>query len=71
MATLDGLQLAATDVIADAVPEDDTETTAEPFKLGSCVLVAVIVTLPVVLGAVSTPVDEIEPALADHVTPEL
>lgn len=73
-ATADGLQFTDTEVIEDGivgVPVDATSTIAEPVRLGCCVLAAVTVTLPPAAGAVSTPVAEMEPALADQVTAEL
>jgi hypothetical protein len=44
---------------------------AEPDLVGSCVLVAVMVTEDPVLGAVKRPAEVMEPAEADQVTPEL
>lgn len=66
--TEDGWQLTVSDVIVGGV---ETETIVDPLMVGCWVLVAVTVTLPPVAGAVSTPVDEIVPALADQLTAEL
>jgi hypothetical protein len=64
-----GLQAAETDVIGD---EDDcTVTDVVPDITGSCVLVAVSVTLPAEAGAVNTPLAFTVPALADQATAEL
>lgn len=52
----------------EAVPEEPTETLAEPAWLLSCMLVAVTVTAPADAGAVRTPVWLMEPALADQLT---
>lgn len=49
----------------------ETVTVADAFLLESLALAAVTVTLPLVPGAVNIPEEEIEPALADHVTAEL
>lgn len=66
--TIAGLQLTETDVIDEGVPVEATETTVEPLKSGCCVLVAVTVTVPDEAGAVNTPLEEMDPALADQVT---
>jgi hypothetical protein len=44
---------------------------AVPDFVGSCVLVAVTVTVPAEAGAVKSPLALIVPPLADHVTTEL
>jgi hypothetical protein len=46
-------------------------TVAVPDVVVSCALVAVTVTLPVVAGAVKSPLELMVPALADQVTVEL
>ena len=48
-----------------------TVTDAVPDLVGSCVLVAVTVTVPAVAGAVRMPLVLTVPPLADHVTAEL
>ena len=48
-----------------------TMTDAVPDFVGSCVLVAVTVTVPAVAGAVRMPPALTVPPLADHVTAEL
>lgn len=48
-----------------------TVTVAVPDVVVSCVLVAVTVMLPVVAGAVKSPLELMVPALADQVTLEL
>jgi hypothetical protein len=66
-----GWQLTETDVIDGDGAGVATATTVDPLTLGCWLLVAVTVTFPPVEGAVSTPEDEIVPALADHLTAEL
>jgi hypothetical protein len=68
--TVDGLQVTCTEVI---VGEGGgcTVTDAVPDLVGSCMLVAVTVTVPAVAGAVRMPLALTVPALADHVTAEL
>ncbi len=66
--TVDGWQLTDTDVMVAGL---EMETTVDPLVLGCWILVAVTVTFPGVVGAVSTPDDEIVPAVADQVTAEL
>ena len=64
-----GLHAAETDVIAE---EDAcTVTAVVPDITGSCVLVAIKVTLPAEAGAVNTPLAFTLPALADQLTAEL
>ena len=70
-ATVAGLQLTATDVIVDPAVWASTVTVAVPDFVASCALVAVTVTVPAALGAVSAPLDVIVPAFALHVTAEL
>jgi hypothetical protein len=48
-----------------------TVTDTVPDFVGSCVLVAVTVTVPAVAGAVRMPLALTVPPLADHVTAEL
>lgn len=66
--TVDGWQLAETDVIAGAA---ETGTIVDPTMLGCWVLVAATVTFSDVVGAVNSPEAEIVPALADQFTAEL
>ena len=68
-ATVDGLQVTATEVTVGGV--DCTVTIAVPDLVVSWVLVAVTVTVPGKAGAVKIPLALILPPLADHVTPEL
>lgn len=76
--TLAGVQVTEIEVTDEEVeggaielPEGATTTVAEPARPGCCVLVAVTITVPAVVGVVKTPVGEMEPALADQVTAEL
>ncbi|HEX6495448.1 MAG TPA: hypothetical protein VF018_08195 [Acidobacteriaceae bacterium] len=64
-----GLHAAET----DAIVEEDacTFTAVLPDITGSCVLVAIKVTLPTEAGAVNTPLVFTVPALADQLTAEL
>jgi len=70
-ATVEGLQLTETEEIVGEVVCVATVIVAIPALLPSCVLVAVTVTDPVVLGAVNNPPLLIVPPLAVHVTAEL
>lgn len=64
-----GVHVTATEVMVDA--EACTVTEAVPDLLASSLLVAVTVTVPADAGAVNTPLEEMAPPLADHVTAEL
>jgi hypothetical protein len=64
-----GAQLTVTDVMVGGV--EVTVTVAVPDLVASCALVAVTATAAVAAGAVSRPLVETDPALADHVTAEL
>lgn len=66
-----GLQAAETDVIDDDGDDDCTVRDVVPDITGSCVLVAVTVTLPAEAGAVNIPLAFTVPALADQATAEL
>jgi hypothetical protein len=70
-ATVEGLQLTATEEIVGGVVCVATVIVAVPDLLGSCELVAVTITDPVEPGAVNNPLPLIVPPLADHVTAEL
>jgi hypothetical protein len=65
---VEGAHAAATEVIVAAVC---TVMAAVPDFVVSCVLVAVTVTVPPVIGAVKSPTVLIAPDAADHVTVEL
>jgi hypothetical protein len=67
--TVAGLQATETDVIAEG--DACTVRDVVPEITGSCVLVAITVTLPAEAGAVNTPSAFTVPALADHATSEL
>lgn len=67
MLIVDGAQDTLTDAIADAGP-CWTVTEAFPKTEESWVLVAMTFTVVADAGAVSKPLAEIVPALADHVT---
>jgi hypothetical protein len=69
MFTVVGLQVTKTEVIVGGV--NCTVMAAVPAFVGSCVLVAVTVTVPAEAGAVKSPLALMEPLLADHVTTEL
>jgi len=63
------LQETVTDVIVGGGGViEDTVTAAEPVFVESCVLVAVMVTLPAVAGAVKFPLASIDPPVAVHLT---
>jgi hypothetical protein len=67
--TVDGLHAACTEVMAEGGV--CTVMAAVPDLVGSCVLVAVMVTIPAEAGAVKAPLVLMAPPLADHVTAEL
>ena len=68
---VEGVHVAATEVIVGGGGGGCTVTEAFPDFVVSCTLVAVMVTAPAVAGAVKSPVELIEPAATDHVTAEL
>jgi len=67
--TVAGLQVNTTEVIV--VGADCTVMAAEPEIVVVWALVAVTVTPPAEVGAVKSPLELMEPPLADHVTAEL
>ncbi len=68
---VEGVHVAATEVIVGGGGGSCTVTEAFPDFVVSCTLVAVMVTAPAVAGAVKSPVELMEPAATDHVTAEL
>jgi hypothetical protein len=67
--TIAGLQVTESEVIAGGV--NCTVIAAVPDFVGSCVLVAVTVTVPAEPGAVKSPLALMLPPFADQVTTEL
>jgi hypothetical protein len=67
--TAAGLQLTETEVIVGGV--NCTVMAAVPAFVGSCVLVAVTVTVPAEAGAVKSPLALMVPPFAAQVTTEL
>jgi hypothetical protein len=67
--TVDGAHATCTEVTVEGGV--CTVMAAVPDLVGSCVLVAVMVTIPAAAGAVKAPLVFTVPPLADHVTAEL
>jgi hypothetical protein len=67
--TVDGLHAAWTEVMVEGGV--CTVMAAVPDLVGSCVLVAVMVTVPADAGAMKAPLALMVPPLADQVTAEL
>jgi len=67
--TVDGLHAACTELMVEGGV--CTVMAAVPDLVGSCVLVAVMVTIPAEAGAVKAPLVLMAPPLSDHVTAEL
>lgn len=67
---MDGAQLTLTELMLDeGVEEEDcTSTDCAPETAEFWTLVAEMVTFPAEAGAVKSPFELMEPALADHVT---